>query len=456
MSAFFKNSFRIFLMGLLLIVSFSCYVSQSYAGAPGLIRDTEIENTLRLWGEPIFEAAGLDPKGVRIILVQSDMVNAFVAGGPNIFLYTGLIIKTSDPGELIGVIAHETGHITGGHLIRNREAMERASYESIIGMILGAGVAVASGETGAVSALSLGGSGFAQRRFLAHSRVQEASADQAAFVFLEKAKINPSGMMHFMEKLKADNFVPENQQSEYVRTHPLIDSRIEAMERHIAESVYRDSAYPAKWLEQHARMKAKLIGFISPGKVPWVYDDNDMSVSAQYARAIAAYRHNQVGDALGRVDALLKIEPKNSYFLELKGQMLVDFGRVEDAIPYYRKAIDIMPEATLFRIALAHALIEVAGQNKRDFLIEAIEHLELSLRDESRSTRVHRLLATAYGRVNQANHAKIHLAEEAVLQRHFSYAKQHAQSVLDQEYEGSILWIKAKDIISFIETTKKG
>ncbi|PCJ97015.1 MAG: peptidase M48 family protein [Zetaproteobacteria bacterium] len=456
MCTVFKNSFRIIFITAIWMAAGVMCIAPAFAGAPSLIRDTEIENILRLWGTPIFEAAGLDPKAVHIILAQSDTVNAFVAGGPNIFLYTGLIDKTSSPGELIGVIAHETGHIAGGHLIRSREAMERASYESIIGMILGVGVAIASGDASALPAASLGGSGLAHRRLLAHSRIQESSADQAALGFLEKAKINPSGMASFMGKLKADNFVPENQQSEYVRTHPLVDSRIEAMERRIEKSAYRASAYPELWEEQHARMKAKLIGFISPGKIPWVYDDRDKSIPAQYARAIAAYRNNQVDDALHRMDDLLKLEPNNPYFLELKGQMLVDFSRLEEAIPYYRKAIKILPEATLFRIALAHALIESAGQNNPSLLVEAIEHLERSLRDESRSTRVHRLLATAYGRLDQHNNAKIHLAEEAVLQRRFSYAMQHAQSVLESENEGSKLWLKAKDIISFIETTKKG
>ncbi|PCJ97067.1 MAG: peptidase M48 family protein [Zetaproteobacteria bacterium] len=455
MNVFFKNNFRIFLTGAILISGIAVNISPVWAGAPSLIRDTEIENTLRLWGTPIFEAAGLDPNGVRIILAQSDTVNAFVAGGPNIFLYTGLINKTDNPGELIGVIAHETGHIAGGHLIRSREAMERASYESIMGMILGVGIAVASGDSNAISAISLGGNSLAQRRYLAHSRIHESSADQAALGFLEKAKINPSGLASFMDKLKADSFAPENQQSEYVRTHPLINSRIEAMERRIAESAYKGSTYPTAWQEQHARMKAKLIGFISPEKVAWFYDDKDTSIPAQYARAIAAYRNNQIDDALQRINALLKHEPNNQYFLELKGQMLVDFARIKEAIPYYKKAIEIMPKATLFRIALAHALIESANQNEPPLLRQAIEHLERALRDESRSTRIHRLLATAYGRINQHNNAKIHLAEEAVLQRRFSYAKQHAQSVLESENEGSKLWLKAKDIISFIETTKK-
>ncbi len=451
----FENTLKIFFIAAM-IVLFSAVPSHAQTSSLQIIRDTEIENTLRSWGSPVFKSAGLDPNAVKIILVESDTINAFVAGGSNIFFYTGLISKTETPGELIGVIAHETGHIAGGHLIRAREALERASYESIVGTIIGVGAALATGDGSALPAIALGGSAVAQRRYFAHSRVHESSADQAAISFLDEAGINPSGMASFMDKLKAENYVPENQQSEYVRTHPLVESRIQALQRRIESSPNKDKPYPKLWLEDHARMKAKLMGFINPGQIPWVYDDKDVSVAAQYARAIAAYRNNGVDEALGRIDKLISIEPNNPYFLELKGQMLVDFGRVEEAISYYRKAVGILPDASLLRIALAHALIESAKNNQAKLLNEAVEELERALHDESRSTRVHRLLATAYGRLEQENKAKLHLAEEAVLQRQYSYAQQHAQSVLESEKEGSNLWIQARDIISFIETAKKG
>ena len=451
-----KNSLQTFLTGLFVLIG---HLDVAFAQKEPLtlIRDAEIENILREWGAPVFKAANLDPKAINIILIQSDDVNAFVAGGSNIFIYTGLISKTKTPGELIGVLAHETGHIAGGHLIKGREALERASYESIIGTILGVGVAVLSGDAGAVPALSVGGSSLAQRRYLAHSRVHESSADQAALTFLEKAKINPTGTMDFMNTLKADHYVPEAQRSEYTQTHPLTDNRIEALKHRIETSAYKSKPYPEKWLEQHARIKAKLAGFIHPEQIPWVYDDKDTSLPAQYARAIAAYRNNKVDDALSRIDALLKIEPKNPYFLELKGQMLVDFGKVQESVPYYRKALKLLPDGTLLRIALAHALIEshTKSDGKIVLLTEAVTQLERALNSESRSTRIYRLLATAYGRLGKTGEAKLHLAEEALLQGNFSYARQHAQSVLEQEKNGSKLWIKAKDILSFVESAKK-
>ncbi len=450
MNAFFKNKLKIILS---LAIIFMPSVSNAKNSSLSLIRDTEIENILHSWAKPIFKAANLDPKAINIILVQNDSVNAFVAGGSNIFIYTGLISKTENAGELIGVIAHETGHIAGGHLIKGREALERASYESIVGTIIGVGAAILTGEGGAFPAIALGGNSIAQRRFLAHTRVHESSADQAALTFLEGAKINPTGLKSFMYKLKSENFMPESQQSEYTRTHPLVDNRIEALDSRVEKSEYNKKPYADLWQKQHERMKAKLLGFIHPEQIQWVYDDTDVSIAANYARAIAAYRQNKVDNAINRIDNLLKNEPNNPYFLELKGQMLVDFGRVKESIPYYRKAIKIMPQAALFRIALAHALIEASNENT--LLPEAIQELERAQRDEARSPRIHRLLATAYGRLGKENKAKLHLAEEAILQRNFTYAKQHAQSILKSEEEGSKIWIKAKDIISFIETTKK-
>ena len=453
---YFKNRLKIVFVALALYMACIPAIAHAQRKAPSLVRDTEIENILKEWASPIFKAANLNPKSVNIILVQSDVMNAFVAGGPNIFLYTGLISKTENPGELIGVMAHETGHIAGGHLIQTRDALERASYESIIGTILGVGAAIVSGDSAAVPAIAMGGTSIAQRKFLAHSRVQESSADQAALTFFEKAEMNPTGLATFMAKLKSETYMPENQQSEYVRTHPLVDNRIEALERRIASAPSKDKSFPKVWEEQHARMTAKLIGFITPNQIPWVYDDNDKSIAAEYARAIAAYRNSNVNAALKRMDALIALEPKNPYFLELKGQMLVDFGRVNEALPYYRQANDILPDAPLIGIALAHVLIESNKNDDPKVFEEAIESLNRALRDESRSSRIHRLLATAYGRMGQENRAKLHLAEEAVLQRRFSYATQHAEAVLANEQEGSAIWIQANDIISFIKTVKNG
>lgn len=419
--------------------------------APRIIRDTEIELTLKEWMEPIFEAANMPPDSVKIILVQNDDINAFVAGGANIFLYTGLLIRTESPGEIIGVMAHELGHITGGHLINTRDALQRASYESILGTVLGIGAAIATGNGEAAAAISTGSSSIAQRRFLANSRVNEASADQAALTFMEKAEVNPTGLSTFMQKLRADELLPVDQQTEYIRTHPLTSNRIETLRRGLGDSAYKNKPLPENWKEQHARMKAKLIGFINPGRVLWVYSDNDQSIPARYARAIAAYRQNKIDKSLQLVDGLLEKEPDNPYFLELKGQILVDYARIDEAIPYYQKAVDMKPKASLIRMALGHALIE---SGDKENLPAAIKHLERVVKDEPRSSQSYRMLATAYGRQGDETTAKLFLAEEALLQNRIPYAKGLAEEVQKNAEENSREALQARDILSYVETRK--
>jgi predicted Zn-dependent protease len=423
------------------------------ARAQTVIRDTEIEEYMAEWFAPIYAAAGMSPDQVKIIIVQDSQVNAFVAGGSNIFFYTGLLQKTSNPGEVIGVMAHELGHITGGHLIRGREAMERASYESILGMIIGMGAAIASGDGGAAATVGAASSSMAQRGFLKHTRTFESSADQAALRYFAAAHLNPSGFETFLKKLEGQELLPETQQSEYVRSHPLTRSRVDTVGARVDQSPDKDKPWPDKWNKQHKMMLAKLAGFISPQQVVWTYDDRDNSAEALTARAVAAYRMNQVDKALKLSDQLLKLEPNNPYFLELKGQMLMDFGRVAQAVPFYEKAVANKPDAGLIRIALAHAQVESAG-NDTAKLKKAIDNLKVAQKSEPRTPRVHRLLATAYGRSGDETRAKLHLAEEALLQNKFDYAKSQATAASKGLKQGTSDWIRANDIINYVQTHK--
>ena len=438
----------------LYILLFVIFLISAPAQAQTVIRDSEIESYLSEWFAPIFKVNNMQPDQVKIILVQNNQVNAFVAGGSNIFFFTGLIEKTDNPGELIGVMAHELGHISGGHLVRGRAALEQASYESILGTIIGLGAAVASGDANAAGAGSLAGSSVAQRRFLAKTRTFESSADQAALTSMNRAGMNPEGLATFLKKLEGEELLPSSQQSEYVRSHPLTRNRVNTVESGVQKSKNLDKEFPDEWLDQHARMKAKLMGYINPQQVAWQYDDNDKSIPAEYARAIAHYRENRIDKALSAVDDLIKREPKNPYFYELKGQMLVDFGRVKESLAAYQKSITLMPSSGLVRIALAHAQIESA-QGNADQLNKAIANLNRAMREEPRSSRVHRLLATAYGRQGKDAYARLHLAEEALLQRKNSYAKQQANIALKGLPEDSSAALRARDILVFIDQNRK-
>ena len=440
---------KILMLGIFIVTSIWPYSAHA-SNAPVIIRDTEIENIMHEWTAEIFAASGMDQDGVNLVLVQSPDINAFVAGGANIFFYTGLLMKTENPGEVIGVFAHELGHISGGHLIRGRQAMERASYESILGAVLGIGAAIATGNGAAANAIMSGTSSMAVSRYLSHSRMNESSADQAALSFMEKAQIDPAGMATFLKKLEDQELLPASQQTEYVRTHPITANRVQAAENRAKQSPSAGKGWPQEWMEQHARLKAKLVGYVTPQQVSWAYDDRDTSIAADYARAIAAYRQNDVEGALRRADGLIAREKDNPYFQELKGQMLVDFGRVKEAVPYYQKAVNILPDAGLIRIALGHAIMEQSRDPAT--LQEAVDHLERALQTEPRSSRAHRLLATAYGRMGQEDVAKVHLAEEALLQRKLPYAKAQAEAALRTLPENSREWIKARDILAYVET----
>lgn len=427
----------------------------SVVRAQTVIRDAEIESYMQEWFAPVFSAAGMSADQVKIIMVQDSQVNAFVAGGANIFFYTGLLQKTQNVDEVIGVMAHELGHIAGGHTIRARTAMENASYESLLGIIIGVGAAVASGDPNAAGAISAGGSSMAERGFLKTARTFESSADQFAISKLEKSGMSPRGLATFLEKLSAQELLPTSQQSEYVRTHPLTRDRIDSVEAAVERSPLKDKSTPESWAEQHRRMKAKLVGFITPQQVAWTYDDRDRSVAADTARAVAAYRQNQIPEALKAIDSLIAREPKNPYFHELKGQMLRDFGRVTEALPAYEKAVSLAPQSGLIRADLAHVMIETAGSSEAK-LQKALDHLNTALKVEPRSARIHRLMATALGRLGNDPAARLHLAEEAWLQRKIPYAKEQVEVALKGLPQGSRDWIRAKDLQSAIESEKGG
>ncbi len=441
--------------GVILLMSSLALMAHAQGSRPlSLIRDTEIENYLKEWAAPVIKAADLDPASVNFILVQDSNINAFVAGGQNIFLYTGLLMKSKSPDEVVGVIAHELGHIRGGHLIRSKDAMENASYEAMLGTILGIGAAILTGDGAAAGAVSAGSSGMALNKLLAFSRIQESSADQAALTFLQRAHANPQGLVSFMQRLADEELLPVSQQSEYVRTHPLTRDRVESLQAGTERSSYNDTPTPAAQKDQHARMLAKLVGFVTPEYVVWNYSDKDTSLIARYARAIAAYRENKDNEALRLTDTLLADEPKNPYFLELKGQMLTDFGRPEQAIPFYKQATELDPASGLIRTAYAHTLIETAGENQGQ-LQTAITLLERAQRDEPRATRIQRLLATAYGKMGNEAMAKLYLAEEALLQRRIPQARMQAEVAANGLKQGSGPWLRAQDILSQVSINEK-
>lgn len=278
-----KRFIAIFITATLLLLT------SATAQAMTLIRDTEIESYMAEWFAPIMRAAGMQPGTVDVYLVKDDNVNAFVAGGSNIFFHTGLLTKSENADEVIGVFAHELGHVTGGHLIRAREAQTQSATKMIVSTLVGIGAAILSGDSGAAGAAIQTGQAIGITDYLAHSRVQESAADQAALTYLAQAGKDPSGLLTFLEKLQSQELLPASQQVAYARTHPITRDRIEAL-RHRHDQIEaqfqnRDSTVERKRKsDQHARMRAKLIGFLSPERVERFYPESDTSLPARYAR----------------------------------------------------------------------------------------------------------------------------------------------------------------------------
>jgi len=424
------------------------------------IRDAEIEYYLRSLGAPIFKAAEINPKSVSLLIIQDGEINAFVAGGMNIFFYTGLLLATDSPEQLQGVLAHETGHIAGGHLIQGRQAMSNASAEAIIGLLAGVAAGIASGNGQVTAGAISGAQTIAERNFLSFTRAQESSADAAAMRFLDKSNLSSDGLLGFMKKLATQDVLPLERQSKYVRTHPLSQERVDSIINHVENTPKLSGAKLAPAFNvMHDRMKAKLLGFLQPEAALLRYTDKDPRIPARYARAIALYRTSQLPRALTLMDSLLKDEPDNPFFLELKAQMLFENARVAEAVSLYQKAVALQPDSSLLRVSYAHALLENKNINQIDL---AIQQLTEANRLEERDPQTWRFLASAWSRKAETTKdpqyqglVSYALAEEAITLGRDKEAGRYADRAIKSLTKGSPYWLRAQDIkLSVDENTK--
>lgn len=416
-----------------------------------LIRDAEIENTIRSYAQPLFGAASLDVDAVKIHLVNDGRLNAFVAGGLNLFINTGLLEASETPNEVIGVIAHELGHIEGGHLIRRQEAIENATAEAILAMVLGTAVAAAGGgQAGAV--IYQGGAEIAQRGLLRYSQSQENAADQAGIRYLDATGQSARGLLKLFGKLEDLDVLSSQRQSPYLRTHPLTRERIRFVEHHVAGSPFSDVPDPPERLQAHARMVAKLVGFLeTPERTFKIYPLTDKSLPARYARAVAYHRSADLPSALAEIDSLIAESPDDPYFHELKGQILFEQGRIKDAIEPYRRAAELAPREPLLRAELGRVLIESGDPAA---LPAAIENLRIATAAEPTYAPHWHFLGVALGRNGDLAESSLAFAERAILNRRGPEARFHAQKALAGLKSGSPQWLRAQDIINEADNLK--
>ncbi|NTU76364.1 MAG: M48 family metallopeptidase [Alphaproteobacteria bacterium] len=414
------------------------------------IRDAEIEQYLRELANPIFRAAAIEPSSVSLALIKNSQINAFVAGGMNMFFFTGLLQSTDTPEQLLGVIAHETGHMAGGHLARGREAMENASAQAIIGMVLGAAAGVATGNGQVAMGAITGSQQIAMRGMLSFSRSQEAAADAAAYSYLDRSSLTSRGMVEFMQKLGAQDILPVDRQVAYAQTHPLPQDRIDSAAHHLEGSRYASNDLDPKFKAMHERMKAKLLGYLQPETALLRFTDKDPRLTTRYARAIALYRTSAMPRALALTDGLLKEEPNNPFFYELKAQMLFEHGQAAEAVTLYKRAVELLPDSALLRVAYAHALLESKDVSKLDI---AIQNLQEANRFEQREPETWRFLASAWGRKAEVTQDKQYegyalyaLSEEALARGADKEARQFADRALKLVPKTSPYWLRVQDI----------
>jgi predicted Zn-dependent protease len=417
-----------------------CAGARAPNAAEVLLRDAETENNIKKMAAPIWRAAGLEPSDVGIYLVQDNQLNSFVAGGQAIFINSGLVLRAENPNQLIGVVAHETGHIAGGHVLRAKEAMRNASIESIIAMVAAAGASVL-GRSGAPL---LGAAGVGERSFLQFSIAQEATADHAALNFLDRSCQSARGLLKFFEILQSNELLAGERQESWVRTHPLTQQRVQYIRDHVQQARCSNTPDSPDSVELLRRIKAKLHAFLDdPSKTLSTYPTSDRSPIARYARAIAYYRMPKLDLALPEIDGLIRDFPNDPYYRELKGQMLFENGRVRDAMRPYEDAVKLAPSAALLRISLSQVYIESGDPalNKR-----AIAYLNDASRAEGRESQIWRFLAVAYGRDNQIGMAALSLAEEALANGKKKDATQQALRAKQMLTKNSPSYFRADDI----------
>jgi len=408
-----------------------------------LIRDTEIERTLKGYEDPIATAAGLDPAAIHIYIVNDSNINAFVAEGQNIFINTGLFLQLKTPNQIIGVMAHETGHIAGGHLVRDTSAMSKASVPMLIGMAVGVAAMVAGAGQAGMGAIALGEQA-AMSQFFAFSRVQEATADQMGQRFLRATHQSGEGMVEVFQKMA--NMQALEGHVEFATTHPVDRDRIDLMQREVDASPYRDVKDSPEAVHEFRMIQAKLFGFLTPADSVLIrYPLSDKSEEARYARGIAYFQKPELKLALDEINSLIKDEPKNPYFYEVLGQIYVSMAQPEKGVLAYQKAVNAMPDAPLLRTLLATAQL---ATERTALAKPALDNLKISLQQDPDDSFGWYETAAAYSTLNNQPMADLSTAEMYYYAGAMGKALQFAKRAQRGLPEGSMDWERANDIIS--------
>ena len=437
----------LFFLALLLIV-FAIISSAAKSTAKYFIIDAELQEHLNSLAQPILIKAGLPPEALKIFIIKDDSIGAFVTPGMKLFIHTGLIMRTKAPSQLLGVLAHEIGHIAAGHLIRRRDAIEDSQKITAIGLVLGS-LAAATTQSGEVAAATAFGTQNARiNSLLKFSRSQENAADQAAVNYLIATDTSPLGMLEFLRTLEKEESLVIDRRSQYASTHPHTHDRINFVKNQI--DLYPDLSprLDAQKRDRHDRVIAKLIGFLTkPEETFRKYPRSNTTIAARYAQAIAFYKEADLAKAVTELDHLITLEKQNPYFWELKGQILLEQNEKELARSAYEKAYSLSGNVMILQqLAKVELLLNTQKSNNN-----ALKHLEKAIRITPDSPTTWSSLAAAQGRNGQMALARLSLAEEALLRKDFARALKNALFAEKNLTQNLFAHQRALDIINYAE-----
>jgi predicted Zn-dependent protease len=416
------------------------------------VRDAEIEQLLRDYTAPIFKAANINTRATEVILIRDFTFNAFVANGQKIFVNVGALLQSQTPNQLIGVLAHEAGHIAGGHLASTRQRMAEAQTRAIIGTLIGIAAVAGAGAAGAgnsgagAAGAMMAPAAIVKRDMISYVRALEQAADQAAITYLAKTGQSAKGMIETFRRFADTSMFSSRYADPYAQTHPMPTDRIANLEQLAKKSPAYDKADPEALRHRHAMAQAKTIGFLKDARaINAAYPAHDASLPARYARAISAYRFGRLDAAVPLIDGLIRQEPANPYFWELKGQAYLEGGRPREAVAPLQKSVALASErpAALIRIMLAQAL--VASGNHRG----AVAEINRAMAYENDVPAAYRTLAMAYGHLGDTARADVASAQATIREGDIKLAKQLAARAKTRLPAGSPGWLQADDIVNY-------
>jgi predicted Zn-dependent protease len=421
---------------------------------PPVLRDTETEQLLREYTRPILRAAGLEKQNIQMVIINQSVFNAFVADGRRIFVNYGAIMQSETPNQIIGVMAHETGHLAGGHLAKMREQMAAAQTQMIIAMLLGAGAMVAGAKSGgsgggltnAGAAMFSAPGEMIRRNLLSYVRQQEENADKAGVKFLTATGQSARGMYETFKRFTDEGLFAARGTDPYVMSHPMPAQRVTALEELARSSPYWDKKDDPALQLRHDMARAKISAFMERQETVYRrYPLSNNSLPARYAHAISTYLHGDLRSALSQIDALIQQQPNNPYFYEVRGQALLEGGKPQEAIAPLRRAVQLSNNAPLIEMLLGQALVATGNNAYTD---EAISILRAAVARETEAPLGYTQLAMAYGRKGDYAQADLASAQSAFLRGDNKTARDLASRAKTRFAIGTPGWVKADDIVS--------